>query len=93
MVVKIKKVDKTCYEDFFCVVYSYNKSSADDYGRLPHANSTKIDHPYIGTLQAILNEKDQMLTTNKPHKIYDKKVNSTNPITSSSQSEEPKKLK
>ena len=34
-----------------------------------------------------------MLTTNKPHKAYDEMVNSANPPTSSSQSQEPKNLK
>ena len=39
-------------------------------------------------------EKDQMLTTSKPHKVYDEIVSSANPLTSSSsQSEEPKNLK
>ena len=37
MVVKVKNIDKMYYEDFFCVVYSYNKSSAD-YELLPHGN-------------------------------------------------------
>ena len=46
MVLKVKNADKMCYEDFFCVVYSYVKSSAD-YELLPHDNSTKTDHPYI----------------------------------------------
>ena len=32
MVVKSKNVDKMCYENFFCVAYSYDKSSVDDYG-------------------------------------------------------------
>ena len=32
MVVKAENIDKMSYEDFFCVVYSYDKSSADDYG-------------------------------------------------------------
>ena len=32
MVVKAKNVDKMCYENFFCVAYSYDKSSVDDYG-------------------------------------------------------------
>ena len=45
MFVKAKNVDKTSYEDFLCVVCSYDKSSADDYGLLPHGNSTKTDHP------------------------------------------------
>ena len=71
MVVKVKNVNKMCYEDLFCVFYSYDKSSADDYGLVPHGNSTKTDHPYIRTSQAILNEEDEMLTTNKPHKVYD----------------------
>ena len=87
MVVKVKNVDKMYYEDFFCVVYSYNKSSAD-YELLPHGNSTKTDHPYIKTSQAILNEEDQMLTTSNPHKVYDEMVKSADPLTSSSQSEE-----
>ena len=73
------------------VVYSYNKSSTD-YELLPHGNSTKTDHPYIRTSQAILNEEDQMLTTSKLHKVYDEMVNSANPLTSSSQSEEPRNL-
>ena len=92
MVVKVKNVDKMYYEDFFCVVYSYNKSSTN-YELLPHRNSTKTDHPYIRTSQAILNEEDQTLTTSKPHKVYDEMVNSVNPLTSSSQSEEPRNLK
>ena len=51
-------------------------------------------HPNITTSQAILMEKDQMLTTSKPHKVYDEIVSSANPLTSSSsQSEEPKNLK
>ena len=29
MVVKVKNVDKMCYEYFYCVVYSYHKSSAN----------------------------------------------------------------
>ena len=37
MVVKVKNVNKMYYEDFLCVVYSYNKSSAD-YEMLPHGN-------------------------------------------------------
>ena len=37
MVVKVKNIDKMYYEDFFCVVYSYNKSSAD-YELIPHGN-------------------------------------------------------
>ena len=45
MFVKAKNVDKMSYEDFLCVVCSYDKSSADDYGLLPHGNSTKTDHP------------------------------------------------
>ena len=32
MFVKAKNVDKMCYENFFCVAYSYDKSSVDDYG-------------------------------------------------------------
>ena len=92
MVVKVKNVDKMYYEDFFCVVYSYNKSSAD-YELLPHGNSIKTDHPYIRTSQTILNEEDQMLTTSKPHKVYNEMVNSTNPLTSSPQSEEPRNVK
>ena len=40
MVAKVKNVDKMFYEDFFCVVYSYDKSSAD-YELLPHGNLTK----------------------------------------------------
>ena len=76
----------------FVVFYSYDKSFPDDYGLLPHRNSTKIDHPYIRTSQAILNEEDQMLKTNKPHKVYDEIVNSANPLTSSSQSGEPRNL-
>ena len=74
MVMKVKNVDKMYYEDFFCVVDSYNKSSAD-YELLPHGNSTKTDHLYIRTSQANLNEEDQMLTTSKPHKVYDEMVN------------------
>ena len=93
MVVKVKNVDEMCYEDFFCVVYSYDKSSADDYGLLPHDNSTKTDHSYIRTSQVILNEEDHMLTTNKPHKVYDEMVNSANSLTSLSQLEEPRNLK
>ena len=51
-------------------------------------------HPNITTSQAILKEEDQMLTTSKPHKVYDEIVSSANPLTSSSsQSEEPKNLK
>ena len=92
MAVKVKNVDKIYYEDFFCVVYNQNKSSAD-YGLLAHGNSTKTDHPYIRTSQAILNEEDQILTTSKPHKVYGEMVNLTNPLTSSSQSEEPINLK
>ena len=92
MVVKVKNVDKMYYEDFFCVVYSYNKSSAD-YELLPHGSSTNAGHPYIRTSQAILNEEDQMLTTSKPHKVYDEMVKSANPLKSSSQSEEPRNLK
>ena len=92
MVVKVKNVDKMYYENFFCVVYSYNKSSAD-YELLPHGNSIKRGHPYIRTLQAILSEEDQMLTTSKPHKVYDEMVKSANPLTSSSQSEEPRNSK
>ena len=92
MVVKVKNVDEMYYENFFCVVYSYNKSSAD-YELLPHGNSTKTGHPYIRTLQAILNEEDQMLTTSKPHKVYDEMIKSANPLTSSSQSEEPRNSK
>ena len=91
-VVKVKNVDKMYYEDFFCVVYSYNKSSAD-YELLPHSNSTKTDHPYIRTSEAILNEEDQMLTASKPHEVYDEMVKSANPLTSSSQSEQPRNLK
>ena len=92
MVVKVKNVDKMS-ENFFCVVYSYNKSSAD-YELLPHGNSTNsTGHPYIRTLQAILNEEDQMLTTSKPHKVYDEMVKSANPLTSSSQSEKPRNSK
>ena len=87
MVVKVKNVDKMYCENVFCVVYSYNKSSAD-YELLPHGNSTKTDHPYIKTSQAILNEEDQMLTTSNPHKVYDEMVKSADPLTSSSQSEE-----
>ena len=34
-----------------------------------------------------------MLTTSKPHKVYDEIVSSPNPLTSSSQSEGPKNLK
>ena len=34
-----------------------------------------------------------MLATGKPHKVYDEMVNSANPLTSSSQSEEPRNLK
>ena len=83
MVVKVKNVNKMYYEDLFCVVYRDNKSSID-YELLPHGNSTKTDHPYIRTSQAILNEEDQMLTTSKSHKVYDEKVNSANPLTSSS---------
>ena len=60
MVVKVKNVNKMCYEDFFRVVYSYHKSSADDYGLLPHGNSTKADHPYTKKSEAILNIEDQM---------------------------------
>ena len=90
---KVKNVDKMCYEDLLCVVYSNDKFSAGDYGLLPHDDSTKTDHPYLRTSQAILNEEDQMLTTNKPHKVYDEMVNSANPLTSSSQSEEPRNLK
>ena len=47
MVVKVKNVDKMWCEDFFCVAYSDGKSAADDYGLLPHGNSTKTVHPYI----------------------------------------------
>ena len=79
MVVKFKNVDKMYCENVFCVVYSYNKSSAD-YELLPHGNSTKIDHPYIRTLQAVIHEEDQMLTTRKPRKVYDKMVKSANPL-------------
>ena len=79
MVVKVKHVNKMYYEDFFCVVYGYNKSSAD-YELLPHGNSTKIDHPYIRTLQAVIHEEDQMLKTRKPRKVYDKMVKSANPL-------------
>ena len=51
-------------------------------------------HPNITTSQAILKEEDQMLTTSKPHKVYDEIVSSANPLTSSSsQSEGPKYLK
>ena len=92
MVVKVKNVDKMYYEDFFCVVYSYNKSSTD-YELLPHGNSTKTDHPYIRTSPAILNEEDQMLTTSNSHKLYDEMVKSANLLTSSLQSEEPRNLK
>ena len=92
MVLKVQNVDKMYYEDFFCVVYSYNKTSAD-FELLPHGNSTKTGHPYIRTSQAILDEEDQMLTTTKPHKVYDEMVKSANPLTSSSQSEEPRNLK
>ena len=92
MVVKVKNVDKMYCENVFCVVYSYNKSSAD-YELLPHGSSTNAGHPYIRTSQAILNEEDQMLTTSKPHKVYDEMVKSANPLKSSSQSEEPRNLK
>ena len=92
MVVKVKNVDKMYYEDFFCVVYSYNKPSAD-YELLTHGSSTNTGHPYIRTLQAILNEEDQMLTTSKPHKVYDEMVKSANPLKSSSQSDERRNLK
>ena len=92
MVLKVKNVDKMCYEDFFCVVYSYVKSSAD-YELLPHDNSTKTDHPYIRTSQTILNEEDRMFITSKSHRVYDEMVNSANPLISSSQSEEPRNLK
>ena len=37
MAVKVKNVNKMYYEDFLCVVYSYNKSSAD-YEMFPHGN-------------------------------------------------------
>ena len=92
MVVKVKNVDKMYYKYFFCVVYSYTKSSGD-YELHPHGNSTKTDHPYIRTSQAVLNEEDQMLATSKPYKVYDEVINSANPLTSSLQSEEPRNLK
>ena len=90
MVVKFKNVDKMYCENVFCVVYSYNKSSAD-YELLPHGNSTKTDHPHIRTSQTILNEDDQMLQ--RVSHTYDEMVNSANPLTSSLQSEEPRNLK
>ena len=48
MVVKIKYVDNMCYEEFFCIVYGYHKTSAN-YELLLKGNSTKTDHPYKRT--------------------------------------------
>ena len=48
MVVKVKYVDNMYYEDFLCIVYGYDKTSAN-YELLPHSNSTKTDHPYNRT--------------------------------------------
>ena len=48
MVVKVKYVDNMCYEDFFCIVDRYDKTSLN-YKLPPHGNSTKKDHPYNRT--------------------------------------------
>ena len=69
---------------FVLLAVTINQSSADDYALLLHGYSTKTDHSYIRTTQAILNEEDQMLTMNKPHKVNDEMVKSANPLTSTS---------
>ena len=69
---------------FVLLAVTINQSSADDYALLLHGYSTKTDHSYIRTTQAILNEEDQMLTTNKPHKVNNEMVKSANPLTSTS---------
>ena len=77
---------------FVLFAITINQSSADDYALLLHGYSTKTDHPYIRTSQAILNEEDQMLTTNKPYKVNDEMVKSANLLTSTSHQEKPTNL-
>ena len=95
MVVKIKNETKLCYEKYFCIVYSIFEeiNTQMSYTKLlPHRNSSKTEYPYIRTSQYMLNA-EQLLQSNKPHKVYEDLVAAADRFTTSSQSEEPRNLK
>lgn len=94
MVVRVKNVTKVEYEDFFCVIYSYDENSRQEsFQIMPHGNSKSSNHPYIRTSQAVLEKESRLLEGKKPSRVYDELVVETNPLISSSQSKEPRNLK
>ena len=96
MVIKIKNPTNSCYEKYFCIVYSIYEEIDQQISHtkvLPHGNSSKRKHSYTRASQYMLNAERQLLESNKPHKVYEDLVAAADPFTTSSQSEEPRNLK
>ena len=96
MVIKIKNPTNSCYEKYFCIVYSIYEEIDQQISHtkvLPHGNSSKRKHSYTRASQYMLNAERQLLESNKPHKVYEDLVAAADPFTTSSQSEEPQNLK